>query len=115
MSKLTLKYFSIIASIYLLSMAIDTITIHSIPSLLVLGLVLLAVNLIIKPLILLLTLPFSILTLGLFTFVVNAWTMMIADGLVSGVNMGGFFNSLLAALIIALLQHLLRDTRKTKD
>lgn len=112
MSKLLLKYLSIVATIYLLSMAIDTITVHSIPALLVLGLVLLAVNLFIKPLILLLTLPFSIVTFGLFTFVVNAWTIMIADGFVSSVSMGGFLNSLLAAFIIAILQHLLRDTSK---
>ncbi|GLB32831.1 hypothetical protein LAD12857_47540 [Lacrimispora amygdalina] len=112
MSKLLSKYLSIVATIYLLSMAIDTITIHSIPALLVLGLVLLVVNLFIKPLILLLTLPFSIITFGLFTFVVNAWTIMIADSFVSSVNMGGFLNSLLAAFIIAILQHILRDKSK---
>lgn len=115
MSKLMLKYLSIVATIYLLSMAFDTITIHNIPALLVLGFVLLVVNLFIKPLILLLTLPFSIVTFGLFTFVVNAWTIMIADGFVSGVNMGGFLNSLLAAFIIAILQHMLRDTSKARD
>lgn len=115
MTKLILKYCSIVATIYLLSMAIDSITIKSIPALLVLGLVLLAVNLLIKPLLLLLTLPFSILTFGLFTFIVNAWTIMIADGFVSGVSMGGFLNSLLAAFIIAILQHLLRDTNRIKD
>jgi len=112
MSKLLSKYLSIVATIYLLSMAIDTITIHSIPALLVLGLVLLVVNLFIKPLILLLTLPFSIVTFGLFTFVVNAWTIMIADSFVSSVNMGGFLNSLLAAFIIAILQHILSDKSK---
>lgn len=115
MSKLILKYLSIVATVYLLSMAIDTITIHSIPALLILGLVLLVVNLFIKPLILLLTLPFSIITFGLFTFVVNAWTIMIADGFVSGVSMGGFLNSLLAAFIIAILQHILRDKSKARD
>ncbi len=112
MSKLLSKYLSIVATIYLLSMAIDTITIHSIPALLVLGLVLLVVNLFIKPLVLLLTLPFSIVTFGLFTFVVNAWTIMIADSFVSSVNMGGFLNSLLAAFIIAILQHILSDKSK---
>lgn len=115
MSKLILKYLSIVATVYLLSMAIDTITIHSIPALLILGLVLLVVNLFIKPLILLLTLPFSIITFGLFTFIVNAWTIMIADGFVSGVSMGGFLNSLLAAFIIAILQHILRDKSKVRD
>jgi putative membrane protein len=58
---------------------------------------------------LLLTLPFSLLTLGLFNFIVNAWTIMIADHFVKGISMGGFLNSLLAAFIIAVLQHLLRD------
>lgn len=114
MSKLLLKYISIIATIYLLSMAIDKVTIQSTPALFALGLVLLIVNLLIKPLILLLTLPFSIITFGLFTFVVNAWTIMIADGFVSGVNMGGFINSLLAAFIISILQHILRDTSKAR-
>ena len=115
MSKLILKYLSIVATVYLLSMAINTITIHSIPALLILGLVLLAVNLFIKPLLLLLTLPFSIITFGLFTFVINAWTIMIADGFVFGVSMGGFLNSLLAAFIIAILQHILRDKSKASD
>ncbi|MGC6173107.1 phage holin family protein [Lacrimispora sp. 38-1] len=112
MSKLLSKYISIVATIYLLSLAIDSITIHSIPALLVLGLVLLIVNMFIKPFILLLTLPFSMVTFGLFTFVVNAWTIMIADSLVSSVNMGGFLNSLLAAFIIAILQHILTDKSK---
>lgn len=115
MSKLILKYLSIVATIYLLSMAIDTITIHSIPALLVLGLVLLMINLFIKPLLLLLTLPFSIVTFGLFTFIVNTWTIMLADGFVSGVNMDGFLNSFLAAFIIAILQHMLRDTSAARD
>lgn len=115
MSKLVLKYFSIVATIYLLSFVIDTVTISSTPALLTIGLVLLVVNLFIKPLLLLLTLPFNLITFGLFTAVVNAWTIMIADGFVSGVDMGGFLNSLFAAFIIAILQHMLRDKSKRKD
>jgi putative membrane protein len=112
MTKLLLKYLSIIATIFLLSMVIDTIYIENIPALLVMGLVLLIVNLLLKPLLLLITLPFSILTLGLFTFIVNAWTIMLADHFVTRINMGGFLNSLLASFIIAILHHLLRDTNK---
>lgn len=115
MSKLVLKYFSIVATIYLLSLVIDTVIISSTPALLTIGLVLLVVNLFIKPLLLLLTLPFNLITFGLFTAVVNAWTIMIADGFVSGVDMGGFLNSLFAAFIIAILQHMLRDKSKRKD
>jgi putative membrane protein len=115
MSKLIIKYFSIIATIYLLSMIIDTIYIDDIPSLLTMGLVLFIVNLLFKPLLLLITLPFSILTLGLFSFIVNAWTIMIADYFVPGITMDGFLNSLIAAFIIVVLNHLLRDRNKVSN
>jgi putative membrane protein len=114
MTRLATKYLSIIATIYLLSKIIDTVRVGNIPSLLIMGLVLLIVNIIIKPILLLLALPFSLLTFGLFNFVINAWTIMIADHFVSEVNMGGFLNSLLAAFIITILQHLLRDNAAPK-
>ncbi len=112
MRKIILKYLSIILLIYLLSMVIDTIYISDTPALLIMGLVLLIVNLLLKPLLLLITLPFSILTLGLFTFIVNSCTIMAADHFVPGINMGGFLNSLLAAFIIVILHNLLRDANK---
>lgn len=112
MTKILLKYLSIILSIYGLSMIVDTIYIDNLSDLLIMGFVLLIVNLLLKPILLLITLPFSILTLGLFNFIVNAWTIMIADNFVSGIHMGGFMNSLLAALIIVIIHHLLRDMKK---
>jgi len=73
------------------------------------GLVLLVVNFILKPILLLITLPVSLLTLGLFSFIVNAWTIMIADHFVTGISMGGFLNSLLAAFVIVIVNHMLKD------
>jgi putative membrane protein len=93
-------------------MAIHTINITNLTSLLVMGLVLLAVNLLIKPLLIIITIPLTILTLGLFTFVINAWAIMIADRLVTGLFMGGFVNCLLAAVIISFFNHLLTDINK---
>lgn len=109
MTKLFIKYISIVLTIYLLSFVSHTIDIGSIPALLILGLVLLAVNLIIKPILLVVTLPASLLTFGLFRFIVNAWTIMIADYLVADISMGGFLNSLLAAFIIVIVHQLLLD------
>lgn len=114
MTKLALKYMSIVFTIYLLSKIIDTIYIGNISSLLVMSLILLIVNLFIKPLLLLLTLPISLITLGLFNFIVNAWTIMIADRFVAGVSMGGFLNSLIAALIIAVLHQLYKQNNRHK-
>lgn len=111
MKKILFNYISYIAVIYLLSMALPSVMVYSSGALLVVGFVLLVVNLLFKPLLLLITLPFNLLTLGLFNFVVNAWTIMIADHFVRGISMGGFLNSLLAAFLISLLRNLL-DNKK---
>lgn len=112
MTKITLKYLSIILSLYIVSMLIHTVEIKSIFALLIMGIVLLLVNLILRPILLIIALPFNILTLGLFSFVVNALTVMLAAGLVPGISMGGFLNSLLAALFIVIFNNLLIDMNR---
>lgn len=57
-------------------------------------------NAIIRPIILLLTLPFTILTLGLFTFVVNALMLTLASHIVRGVMIDSFSTAILAALLL---------------
>lgn len=109
MPKLILKYLSMILAIYLVSLVLHPVYIRSVLALLIMGLVLLIVNLVLKPILLILALPFNLLTFGLFSFVVNALTVMIADGFVPGVQMGGFLSCLLAALIIVLLNNLLLE------
>ena len=107
MNKLFLKYLSIILSIYIVSLVLNTVYFKSIFDVLIMGLVLLLVNLFLKPILLTIALPFNLLTFGLVSFVVNALTIMLADGLVSGVDMGGFVNSLFAAVIIVIFNSLL--------
>ena len=112
MSKLFLKYLSIIFSIYVVSKILSTVYIGSVLAILIMGLVLLAVNLVLKPVLLLITLPFNILTFGLFSFVVNALTIMLASGLVPGISMGGFWSSMLTALFIVIFNNLLIDMNR---
>lgn len=107
--KLFIKYISIVLAIYLMSFVFNSVYIGSIGALLIMGMVLLLVNLIIKPFLMLITLPANLLTLGLFSFIVNAWTIMIADSLVENISMGGFFNSLITAFIITILNNLFQD------
>ena len=112
MTKLFLKYISIVLSIYIVSKILSSVSATGIPAILIMGLVLLLVNLILKPIFLVIALPFNLLTFGLCSFVVNALTIMIADSFVSGVNMGGFLSSLLAAFLIVIFNNLLIDTNK---
>ncbi|HXH74727.1 MAG TPA: phage holin family protein [Bacteriovoracaceae bacterium] len=60
-------------------------------------------NMILRPLLLLLTLPVNILTLGLFTFVVNAMVLRLAAGLLKNFNIKGWGPAILGAFILALI------------
>ncbi|MGM0876748.1 MAG: phage holin family protein [Bacillota bacterium] len=61
-------------------------------------------NVLVKPFLILLTLPVTIFTLGLFLFVINAVTLMITEGLMGdSFNIDGFGAAILAAVVISLL------------
>ncbi|MDR9366155.1 MAG: phage holin family protein [Balneolaceae bacterium] len=61
------------------------------------------INMFIKPLIVLLTLPLTILTLGLFVLVINAWILMVIDKLIDGLTIKGFWWAVLYSIIISVL------------
>jgi putative membrane protein len=64
------------------------------------------VNAFIKPLLVLLTLPINILTLGLFTFVINAALILLASSVVDGFSVKGFWVALLFSIILSLFNYL---------
>ncbi len=61
------------------------------------------INLTIRPILLLLTLPLNFLTFGLLTFVINALMILLADWLIPSFAVGGFWPALVLSLIIAAL------------
>jgi len=64
-------------------------------------------NAILRPLLILLTLPLNILTLGLFTFVINALMLMIVSAVIPGFAVRGFWTAVVGALIIGAASWLL--------
>ncbi len=60
-----------------------------------------------RPLLLLLTLPLNILTLGLFTFVINAIMLMMASGVIPGFEVHGFWSAVFGSLLISIISWLL--------
>lgn len=70
---------------------------------LVLGLL----NTFVKPLMILFTLPVNVLTLGLFTFVINALIILLASAIVPGFKVKGFWWALLFSLILSVVNHFL--------
>ncbi len=60
------------------------------------------INTFIKPVLLLLTLPINILTLGIFTLVINALLFMFVAYLVPGIEVSNFLSALLCSLLISI-------------
>jgi len=73
------------------------------------------INTFLRPVLLLLTLPFTMLTLGLFIFIVNAITFTIASWLVPGFDVlsfsGAFWGAIITGVISWLLNLIFRDKR----
>ena len=84
------------------------------------GAVLVAVNMIVKPIVNIVTLPVRILTLGLFALVIN-WAMLeltawLTSHLPIGtLELGGFWKTLLAAFLIAIISVILGVKKKKRD
>ncbi|QWD77426.1 phage holin family protein [Polynucleobacter sp. MWH-Svant-W18] len=71
-------------------------------SLLIAALVLGFANAVVKPLLILFTLPLTVLTMGLFLLVVNALVLMLVSTLVSGFTISSFWTALFASIFISL-------------
>ena len=101
----------IISAIVVFSAAyiLPGVTVSSFSTALVAAIVLGVINAILKPVILILTLPVNILTLGLFTFVINAFLILIATKIVPGFSVDGFLWALILSLVLAVINGFLHN------
>ena len=81
----------------------SSIHVSSFGTALLVALVLGLINTLLRPLLVLLTLPVTLLTLGLFIFVINALLFRLADYLVSGFEVGGFWSALFGSLAYSVI------------
>ena len=95
------------AAVFLAANFVPGIAVSGFGVALVAGLLLGFVNAIIKPVLFVLTLPFTIVTLGLFIFVVNAICLGLVAWLVPGFTISGFWAALFGAIVISLISWLL--------
>lgn len=78
---------------------------------LVFALVLAIVNLVVRPLLIILTIPLTIITLGLFLFVINALMVLLASKVVDGITIDGFWWALLFGLLLSIVSSLFLSSK----
>jgi putative membrane protein len=101
--KLLIRWLLLAAALLLVAKLYPGVTVTSFTSALVAALVLGLLNTLVRPLLVLLTLPVTLLTLGLFLFVINALMFWSAAGLLDGFQVQGFTAALIGSLIYTVL------------
>lgn len=92
----------------------DSFHLDGIETALLASLILSVLNVFIKPILILFTLPITVFTLGLFLFVVNAITLMIAQSIIgSSFVIESFGTAILASIVISFLNLVLNQVIKT--
>ncbi len=66
-------------------------------------------NMFFKPILIILTLPVNILTLGLFTLVINAFLLMMVSGVIKGFVVKGFFSAVFGSIVISVISWILNE------
>jgi len=72
------------------------------------------INVLVRPFLILITLPINILTLGLFTFVINAFLILLASSVIKGFEVKGFWVAMLFSIVLSMINFLLGHLLGTK-
>ncbi len=100
--KLIVRWMLLAAALLLVAYLYPGVAVQSFGSALIAALVLGLLNTIVRPVLVLLTLPVTLLTLGLFLFVINAITFWMAASVLQGFYVTGFVAALIGSLIYSL-------------
>ncbi|MDD2899616.1 MAG: phage holin family protein [Desulfuromonadaceae bacterium] len=107
MTNLALKWVLNSCALFIVMKLIPDIQINRIQDLLLATLVIGLLNVFLRPVLILLTLPVTVMTLGLFTLVINGVIFSLAAYLVPGLHVAGFGTAFVAALLFSLFSSIL--------
>ena len=99
-------------AVYITAHVLPGVSVDSFVTAIIVSVVLALVNTFIKPILFILTLPATILTLGLFTLVINALMVFLVATFVPGFHVNGFWSALFFSLILSLVGWVLRGLTK---
>lgn len=106
--KTVIKLFLTAILVYLLATyLLPGVHVNGFPSAIIVAVVLSLLNIFVKPVLIFLTLPATLVTFGLFLLVINAFVILICDYLLDNFKVDGFWYALLFSLILSFFQTLL--------
>lgn len=106
--KLLTKWLVSAVAIAITAYLLPGVTVSGLVPVLVLAIVLGIINAFIKPILSIITFPLSVVTLGIFSLILNTLLIMLADAVVPGFDIAGFWWALLFGIVLALVSAVLR-------
>jgi putative membrane protein len=114
MMRLLLVWIINAAALFLLQYVFPWVSVGSFKAALIAALVLGLINTLIRPVLVILTLPVTLLTLGLFIFVINGLLFWWVGSFVEGFHVGGFWSGVFGAIVYSLISWLLASLLLSK-
>jgi len=103
MKGIVIRWLVLTAAIMFASYVLDGIQVKGFFTALFAAAILGILNAFFRPILIILTLPINILSLGLFTFIINAMLLKMASGVISGFEVYGFWSAVFGSLLISLV------------
>ncbi|CAM1334759.1 phage holin family protein [Tenacibaculum aestuariivivum] len=113
--KIFLKILLTALAVVILASVLPGIYVGSYLTAIIVAVVIALLNMFVRPLLVLFTLPATILTLGLFLFVINAIIILLAGNLIIGFEVSGFFTALLFSILLSVFRSFLFSLLKDDE
>ena len=110
--KLLIKLLLNAVAVFVLAHLLSGVDVDGYVGALIVAVVLSVLNLLVKPVLIIFTLPATIITLGLFLLVINAIIILLADKLINGFSVDNFWWALLFSILLSILQSMLHSLLK---
>ncbi|NNC70081.1 MAG: phage holin family protein [Flavobacteriaceae bacterium] len=112
--KLIYKMLLTAIAVVILAQLLPGVYVDGYLSAIIVAIVLGLLRIFVRPIIIFFTLPITLVTLGLFLFVINAFIILLADKLIDGFAVAGFWYALLFSLLLSFFQSILYSLLKDK-
>ncbi len=113
--KLILRLLLNALAVEILSYVLPGVGVDSMLTAIIVAVVLSLLNFLVKPILVILTLPITILTLGLFLLVINAIIILLAANLIDGFQVTSFWWAIIFSLLLSFLQAILQSVLKEEQ
>lgn len=110
--KLILRLLLNAVAVVLLAKLLNGVTVDGYVTAIIVAVVISLLNLIVKPALIILTLPITVLTLGLFLLIINGIIIWMAHKLIDGFYVDSFWMGILFSILLAILQSILHSLLK---